>query len=131
MKKKLITLSILFCALVLEILPWGAVCTFANPEGPPYRATFSYFSLTPYGYSNFAPLITAVLTCVLILTVFIAIITKKELRKKTILLAALTSVISLCPMLYGLDCYSIVGAGISVCLIVATVILSLRTNEAE
>ena len=130
MKKKLIVLGILLCALVLEILPYGAVCNFANPEGPPYRKTYSYFSLTPYGYANFAPLITAVLTCVLLLVVLIAIIFKKGIGGKAAILAGLTAVISLCPMLYGLDDYSIVGAGISVCLIGATAVaISLRESD--
>ena len=74
MKKKVIVLCILLCTLVLEILPLGAVCNFGNPEGEPFRETYSYFSLIPYGYANFAPLITAVLTCVLLLIIIIAVI---------------------------------------------------------
>lgn len=128
MKKKIIVLCILLCTLVLEILPYGAVCNFGNPEGDPFRETFSYFSLTPYGYANFSPLITAVLTCVLLLVVLIAIVFKKELGKKTAILAGIASLISLCPMLYGLDDYSIVGALISLCLIAATVVVSLQKD---
>ncbi len=129
MKKKLIVLSILLCTLVLEILPYGAVCNFANPEGPPHRVTYSYFSMIPYGYANFAPLITAILTCILLLIVLISIIFKKAIGKKTAFLAGIASVVSLCPMLYGLDDYSIVGAMISVCLIAATVVVSLRESD--
>ena len=128
MKKKIIVLCILLCTLVLEILPYGAVCNFGNPEGDPFRETFSYFSRTPYGYANFSPLITAVLTCVLLLVVLIAIVFKKELGKKTAILAGIASLISLCPMLYGLDDYSIVGALISLCLIAATVVVSLQKD---
>ena len=129
MKKKAIVLCILLCTLVLEILPYGAVCNFANPEGDPFRKTYSYFSLIPYGYANFAPLITAILTCVLLLIVLISILLKRQIGKKTAILAGITSAISLCPMLYGLDDYSIVGAGISVCLIGATVVVSLRESD--
>ena len=128
MKKKIIVLCILLCTLVLEILPYGAVCNFGNPEGKPFRETFSYFSFTPYGYANFSPLITAVLTCVLLLVVLIAIVFKKEFGKKTAILAGIASLISLCPMLYGLDDYSIVGALISLCLIAATVVVSLQKD---
>ena len=130
MKKKITILCLLLCTLVLEILPYGAVCNFGNPEGEPFRKTYSYFSLTPYGYANFAPLITAVLTCILLLVVLIAIIFKKELGKKTAVFAGITSLISLCPMLYGLNYYSLVGAMISVCLIAVTVAVALRANEA-
>ena len=128
MKKKLITLCILLCTLVLEILPYGAVCNFANPEGAPRRVTYSYFSLTPYGYANFAPLITAILTCVLLLIVLISIIFKKAIGKKTAILAGISSLISLCPMLYGLDYYSIVGALISLCLIAGAAVISIHGN---
>ena len=85
MKKKIIVLCILLCTLVLEILPYGAVCSFANPEGAPRRVTYSYFSLTPYGYANFAPLITAVLTCVLLLAVLFSFILNRAIGKKTAL----------------------------------------------
>ena len=128
MKKKLITLCLLLCTLVLEILPYGAVCNFANPEGPPHRATYSYFSMIPYGYAHFSPLITAILTCVLLLIVLISIIFKKAIGKKTAILAGIASLISLCPMLYGLDDYSIVGALISLFLIAATVVVSLQKD---
>lgn len=128
MKKKLITLCLLLCTLVFEILPYGAVCNFANPEGPPRRATYSYFSMIPYGYAHFSPLITAILTCVLLLIVLISIIFKKAIGKKTAILAGIASLISLCPMLYGLDDYSIVGALISLCLIAATVVVSLQKD---
>ena len=128
MKKKIIVLCILLCTLVLEILPYGAVCNFWNPEGPPHRVTYSYFSMIPYGYAHFSPLLTAILTCVLLLIVLISIIFKKAIGKKTAILAGIASLISLCPMLYGLDDYSIVGALISLCLIAATVVVSLQKD---
>ena len=50
--------------IVLELLPLGAVCIFATSPTERVKETFSYFSLTPFGYANFAPLITAILTVV-------------------------------------------------------------------
>ena len=50
--------------IVLELLPFGAVCIFATSPTERVKETFSYFSLTPFGYANFAPLITAILTVV-------------------------------------------------------------------
>ena len=47
--------------IVLELLPFGAVCIFATSPTERVKETFSYFSLTPFGYANFAPLITATL----------------------------------------------------------------------
>lgn len=49
-------------ALVLEILPYGAVLVFAPGPGETLRRTFSYFSLTPLGYANCFPLAAGVLT---------------------------------------------------------------------
>lgn len=49
MKKRFLYLIFPAVALILEILPFGAVCNFANPDGEPWRETFSYFSLTPFG----------------------------------------------------------------------------------
>ena len=62
MKKYKITLLVsVIVSIVLEALPYGAVCNFATPEKT-IRQTFSYFSLTPFGYANFGPFITACLT---------------------------------------------------------------------
>ena len=55
MKKRLLYLILPLVTVILELLPYGAVCNFMNPEGDPWRETFSYFSLTPFGYANFAP----------------------------------------------------------------------------
>ena len=47
MKKYKITLLVSVAAsIILEALPYGAVCNFATPEET-IRQTFSYFSLTP------------------------------------------------------------------------------------
>ena len=45
--------------IALEILPLGAVCIFAPSPTERVKETFSYFSPIPFGYANFAPLITA------------------------------------------------------------------------
>lgn len=50
--------------LFLESLPLGAVLSFS--QGPNatglHQETYSYFSLIPFGYANFTPLITGILT---------------------------------------------------------------------
>ena len=125
MKKKIILLCILIAALVLEALPSGVVIYFANPEGDPYRETYSYFSLTPYGYANIFPLITAVMTCVLLLLLIISIILKKDLSKSAAIIAGTASALSLCPLpLFGTDEFTAIGAAISICLIAVTLVAS-------
>jgi len=67
--------------IVLELLPLGAVCIFATSPTERVKETFSYFSLTPFGYANFAPLITATLTvAIFLLSLF-------SLKKKGVLKA--------------------------------------------
>ena len=67
--------------IVLELLPFGAVCIFATSPTERVKETFSYFSLTPFGYANFAPLITATLTvAIFLLSLF-------SLKKKGVLKA--------------------------------------------
>ena len=124
-KQPIILVAILIAILVLEVLPYGAVLHFANPEGEPFRETFSYFDLTPYGYANFGPFITAILTCViLVLSVISLFVDKGKNAIKIIFLVALIT--SLMPLL--VNCYSMIGGVISI-LLLAVVIISLKKGE--
>ena len=129
MKKKLTMLFTAFIALVLEILPYGAVCNFANPEGEPWRRAYSYFDLTPFGYANFAPFITAILTCVLIILIVVSLISKKQMRALIFAVSAIATVISLAPLLYGIRFFSVVGAFISVALAITMILGLLKNNK--
>lgn len=123
MKTFLAFLSAL-CALALELTPWGAVLRFAQPDGGPVRKTYSYFSLVPYGYANFFPLLTAILTCLLLFYFLIAFITKKEKAGNTCFyLAIVGAIFSFLPLLQGFANYSLTGFGISVFLSLAVVLL--------
>lgn len=126
MKKKIIVLCILLCTLVLEILPYGAVCNFANPEGPPHRVTYSYFSMIPYGYANFGPLITALLTCVLLVIIILSILLKKDWSKSISIISAIATLTSLAPLMFGFSNFSIVGAMISACILATFVISRIK-----
>lgn len=126
MKKKLIMLFTTLIALVLEILPYGAVCNFANPEGESWRRTYSYFDLTPFGYANFAPFIVALLTCVLIILIVVSLVGKKEMKAPILAVSAIATVLSLAPLLYGIRFFSVVGALIFVALAITTVIAFIK-----
>ena len=126
MKKKMITLALLLSALVLEILPYGAVCNFANPEGPPHRVTYSYFSMIPYGYGDFGPLITAILTCVLLVILVLSLLLKKDWNKPITIISAIATLTSLAPLMFGISNFSIVGAMISACILATFVISRIK-----
>lgn len=126
MKKKMITLALLLSALVLEILPYGAVLNFGNPEGDTWRKTYSYFSLIPYGYANFGPLITAVLTCVLLVILVLSLLLKKDWNKPITIISAIATLTSLAPLMFGIGYFSIVGAMISTCILATFVISRIK-----
>ena len=114
MKKRLPYLILPVITLILELLPYGAVCNFANPNGDPWRETFSYFSLTPFGYANFSPFLTAVITCiVLVLLVIFALTGKQGFARKAGNILPVAAVLSLGPLLFGISYYSLVGGLIS------------------
>ena len=102
--------------IVLEALPLGAVCTFAPSPTERVRETFSYFSLIPFGYANFAPLITAILTVVILLLSLISL-KKDSVFNALFVLSIITAVISLMPLMYGLNNNSLVGALITIALV--------------
>ena len=126
MKKRWMHLLLPVAALILELLPYGAVCNFANPEGMPWRRTYSYFDLTPFGYANFAPFLTAIFTCVVIalLLVYLFVGTRlwAGIAKKFLVV---TFALSLCPLVLGTEYYSVVGLLITCCLFAEAMWLSV------
>lgn len=128
MKKKILMLCTALVALVLEILPDGAVCNFANPEGEAWRRTYSYFNLTPFGYANFAPFIVALLTCALIAMIIISLLLKKQMRAPILSISAIAAVLSLAPLLYGIRFFSIVGALIFIVLALTAILAFFKKD---
>ena len=111
--------------IVLELLPLGAVCIFATSPTERVKETFSYFSLTPFGYANFAPLITATLTVAIFLLSLFSL-KKKGVLKALFVLSIITVVISLLPLMYGLNYYTLVGAFITVTLVIESVLAKIQ-----
>lgn len=73
MVKKGISICCMLIAIILMATPSGIAMTFA--PGPTERVTkyFSYFSLMPFGYGNWFPIITALLTIVVVLLLLVGI----------------------------------------------------------
>ena len=130
MKKRLLLLIFPVIALVLEIIPTSAVLRFANPEGEPWVSTYSYFDLTPFGYANFGPFITAVLTCALIvLLVIYAINGNLKLLTAARIVAWISIVASFAPLFLGTQYYSLLGGFISLSLLTALVVIRVLDSE--
>ncbi len=129
MKKIFIILLILLfgAAILLMCLPRGVKMHFASaPEEAIeyYIAYASYFSLVPYGYGNFSPLLTAVMTVVAAMLSILAILKNaKKLLHAVAVLLVITVVLSLVGFLF--DSYTIIGG-----LVTATLICTLAVVEA-
>ena len=115
--KRLLYLILPVIILILEILPYGAVCNFANPDGEPWRRTYSYFSFIPFGYANFAPILTALLTCIVtVLLIVYCYKGKESIAMITQVVLCIAVILSLCPLFFGTNYFSIVGALITLSL---------------
>ena len=123
--KKIVLLIFIILTLVLEALPFGAVLNFAQESGEPLRQTFSYFDPISFGYANFGPFLTALLTCVLaalgVLSLFKASRLLSVCTSGVALVALLTSLV---PLLYGTSYFTVLGGCISGMLL-TTLLVSL------
>ena len=111
-------------AIALQILPSGATLIFAPSPTVIAKETYSYFSLSPLRYANFAPFITALLTCV-VLSLALITIKRNNVSKAVFIVSLIATIISLFPLIYGVDYYSVVGGMITVMLTAESVLAGL------
>ena len=110
MKKRSFLLILPILSLILEALPYGAVCVFAAAKGNYFRETYSYFSLVPFGYANFAPLLTAILTGVIFVLLTVYCFTgKRSVAAAVRILLCIGVAFSLGPLLFCIRFFSLVG----------------------
>ena len=125
MKKRLQYLILPIITLILEILPYGAVCNYARPATDGsighFRELYSYFDLTVFKHGNIGPFFCAVLTAVLFGMMLSSMFFKahKAYTLFVCTLAFSTVVLSLTPTLFGQ--YSLYG-------LIVTVLLSLSAE---
>lgn len=122
-RKKLLLIPFPILALFLELLPSGAVLVFASGPNESIRKTFSYFSLTPFGYANFAPFLTAVGTCALcVLAVVYLFQGNAKLHRLFTYLALVCTIVSLGSLVFGTAYFTLTGTGITLCLLASFLI---------
>ena len=92
MKKRIMIFVSLLCAILsigAMAFPGAYVMRWASPNpNDIWTSSYSYFSMTPYGYANFFPLITAILVIVcavfLLLQIFLGKFIKTAFTLTTI-----------------------------------------------
>ena len=131
---KYIRAALVAAALALEITPWGAVCLFAAaPEegGGTIRETYSFFHPIPFGYGNFGPMISAVLTCVLAVLVVVSFFRHNEtLYKAMTPVAYIATFAALIPgFILGVGYLSVTGIAIALLLLAAAWLSGYQRDE--
>jgi hypothetical protein len=113
-------------ALVLEILPFGAVLNFGSPDGSVNRGYFSYFDMVTFGNANFGPVPTAFFTVLtlLCLLVLLAVRTPSQgFGTAALVCGAAAFLFSLLPNLSMAAYRTDIGMIISILLLAAAVFL--------
>ena len=132
--KKLLYLILPAITLILEISPFGAVMKHAHisPELSIsyYKTTYSYFDLIPFGNANFAPLLTAIVTCIIIVLLIIFCLTDNTVvLKPAKAFLIIGTVFSLCPLLLGIEFFSTTGALITISLLAESILIFLTAKR--
>lgn len=129
---KTIYASAIICqiaAIVLEILPYGVILIIAPGPNERITATFSYFSLTPFGNANFFPLPTGMLTVVAFLLCVINLFKKSDvlkLRNAAFVCNIIAVILSVMPLLlFGNQYMNTVSYFVSALLLISTVLQSI------
>ena len=133
MKRKL-TLPAVLLALVLECIPYGVRMRWMAPPPEEYRVTWhAYFSMLPFGYGDVFPLITSLLTAVLLILQIIVLITAEEgcLIRAVSLMASAASILALGMQIFLLGYLSPPGAAIAALLIFVTVLYFRNDNKEQ
>lgn len=115
-----ISLGALAAAIVLELLPNGAILwRWPGPGTEEYCEYYSYFDPMTYGSGHLSPLITAVLTVVVTILSIIALILGSKhtkLRNALFICLIVTTAISMCPALFGFKYVTPIGVFVTIAL---------------
>ena len=121
-------------ALILEILPIGTVMVFATSPTKQTIEVYSYFSLLPVGYANFTPLLTGILTILIILLGAIALFkfdNAASLRKAMFVCSVISLLLSIVPLfLFGTVGMTAANYAVS-CAILLSICLQAVANRKE
>lgn len=116
------------------VLPIGAVMVFATSPTTQTIEVYSYFSLLPVGYANFTPLLTGILTILIILLGAIALFkfdNAASLRKAMFVCSVISLLLSIVPLfLFGTVGMTAASYAVS-CAILLSICLQAVANRKE
>lgn len=119
LKKNLIKIMAMAClisAIVFMALPYAYVMVWTQAPNVTTTSTCSYFDFTSYAYGHFFPPITAILTSISVVCLFIYIFWGKF--RLGVLILTLTAAI--CSVLTLVMCFNITAIGIVAMILLAT-----------
>lgn len=124
----------LLLALILELLPIGAVLIFAPGPTETMMETYSYFSLNLVGYAQFTPMLTGILTIASVLLGIISII-KYDIAKKSknavFTCSIIAATLSLAPLfLFGFDYMTSASYAISVAIVISICLQAIANRNS-
>lgn len=126
-------LTSLGVALVLELIPYGAVLIFASGPEKMIRETYSYFSLIPFGYANFFPLSTALMTLLISIVLLIKLVRGRlslQIQNAAFIMTVLAILCSIAPaFLFGIGYVTPVGVAISLCLLLSVLFQAFANRK--
>lgn len=120
-----LSLAGLAIAIFLEIQPYGVVMRWWAPPGVETKPDYySYFDLLPFGYGNFSPFITAMLTvAVTIFTVVVMLLDKRFTKPRNALFVCIvvTVAFSICAIIFNFADGTIISDLITLALVISAV----------
>lgn len=130
-----ISLAALAAAIVLELQPNGVIMRWWTPPGvetiPDY---YSYFDMLPFGYANFSPFITALLTvAATIFTVIIMFLGKRFYKPQNVLFVCIivTVAVSVCPFVFSFRNTTKISFLITLALVISAVFRAAANSTRQ
>ena len=127
-----LSLALQLAALLLELLPYGVVMRFADGPEKVIRYTVSYFNPLPFGYGNFFPLITAILTAAGFVGILASVLWKGWIPLQNAVFLCCVAGMA-CPLVPLLPLFgsTFVGALIFLCLLASVVFQAAANRKAR
>lgn len=126
MKKRAFLLIVPIITIILETLPNGVVL-YSRGTDPKkiFVEYFSYFDTIPYGYAVVSPLLTSILSCIILfLLVIYWFFNKSKLLTVIKILLYIATLLSLAHIVMGLKYFTITSGLITLSMIIELVLLN-------